>query len=685
MRTDDFLFEIGTEELPPKQLKLLQDTLAEQIRQGLGKAGLSFGDIVAFGTPRRLAVLVKALQETQPEQSIERRGPSVESAFDQAGKPTKAAIGFARSCGLDDPAKLPRLETEKGSWLVFRESKPGAHVSEIMPSIIRDGLRALPIERSMRWGAGRAQFVRPVHWMVSLYGTEILPFEQFGLHAGRVTKGHRFMSRGDATINHAAEYEQVLARESVVASFDKRLSQIESELLAIGTEKKAKVVIDPRLLEEVTSLVEWPVCLCGHFDRSFLSVPEEALISAMKSHQRYFHLIDDDGHLLPMFITVANIKSSNPETVVAGNERVIAPRLSDAAFFYEKDSRSGMATRLESLKDVLFQSKLGTYFDKAIRVSNLAGHIASELGEDEQAASRAGLLCKADLVSDMVGEFPELQGVMGEYYARNDGEAESVAVAIGEHYQPTQSGGALPKTPVGQCVAIADKLDTLTGLFGIGEPPTGSRDPFALRRQALGVIRICIERGLCLDLEACITYAASLHGDRFEPGPLADYMLERLGGLYQEQGIGIDTFNAVRYSASPPRILVEMDLRVRAVSSFRHHPNAESLVAANKRVANLLKRSVLDTLPGVDEMRFQQDAERTLYGALQRTRQALLTTEDYQEQLHALAELQPVIDGYFDDVLVMDENPALRNNRLACLAEMRRLFLTVADVSLLQL
>ncbi|HKI75220.1 MAG TPA: glycine--tRNA ligase subunit beta, partial [Pseudomonadales bacterium] len=590
----------------------------------------------------------------------------------------------ARSCGVD-VADLDQMETEKGSWLVYRERKPGEQTVTLIGSIVEAAAASLPIERPMRWGASRAEFVRPVHWIVMLMGKDVVPANLFGLDTGRTSRGHRFMSTGEVSIASPNDYEEALEAHKVIASFEKRRAIIQTQLDTIQAAQAANVVPDAELLDEVTSLVEWPAALCGEFDPAFLDVPEEALISAMKSHQRYFHLRDNAGKLAPAFIAVANIDSRNPASVIAGNERVIVPRLSDASFFFRQDSKSTLESKLERLAHIVFQGKLGSYFDKARRVEALAGDIAEMLSDDIDKARRAGLLCKTDLVTDMVGEFPELQGIMGGYYARVDGEDDAVADAIAEHYLPVQSGGALPVTRAGQIIAIADKLDTLTGLFGIGQPPTGSRDPFALRRQSIGVLRICIECALPLDIVALVNLATTRHDRDFDPAPLIEYLFERLAVSYQEQGIPVDTFNAVRYAGEPVTELTQFDHQVRALQAFRGHDSAEALVAANKRVANILRQADADGLPGISPALFDSDAESGLHAEVNRVKAGIGPDTSYEAQLALLAELRPAIDRYFDDVLVMAEDARVKQNRLATLADMRALFMGVADVSLLQM
>ena len=682
--TKDLLIEIGTEELPPKSLRTMMENLGSNFSQKLNEAELEFESLQTFATPRRLALLIKSLAAAQPDHIVEKRGPSLKAAYDEAGQPSKAALGFMRSCGIKDLSHLEQQETEKGTWLVYRVQKSGAHLKDLITELINSSLAELPIDRRMRWGASREEFVRPVHWLVVLHGSEVLPATVLGVNAGNITSGHRFMATGEISLDSASSYVNCLHEANVVVDFESRKQLIVDQLDDMAVHEKAEVVASPDLLDEVTSLVEWPVALLGNFDPEFLMLPEEALISAMQSHQCYFHLVDKDNRLLPKFITIANIASSNPQTVIAGNERVISPRLSDAAFFINQDKKTSLDNRLAHLKTVLFQSKLGSYHDKAERVARLAGYIADKIGADATVASRAGLLCKADLASDMVGEFPELQGIMGGYYARHDGEDSSVSDAISEHYRPVVSGGDLPDTPAGQCVAIADKIDTLTGLFGIDQPPSGSRDPFALRRQTLGIIRICVEKSLALDLRELINEAINIHDQEFDGDAVISYLIERLGVWYQDQGISFDTFSAVQQSSEKISDLCANDIRVRSLQAFRTHARAANLIAANKRIANILKKVDESTLAPVTEAIFTEDAELALFSALGKATSDLSNTENYEEKFLALADLQPDIDRYFDDVMVMADEESLRDNRLATLSQMRNLFLSVADLSVLQ-
>jgi len=685
---NDLLFELQTEELPPKSLSLLIKSLVTNIKAELTKSQLAYTSVTGYATPRRLAFIVRDLTEQQPNQSIERRGPALQAAYDSDGKPSKALTGFLRSCGLDNADLLENQETPKGTWLVYQQHKSGGNVRELISQIILKSLSTLPIDRKMHWGASRVEFVRPVHSLILLYGEEVLPTQILNCESGRTTVGHRFMSNGLINIKSSNDYVKVLKDNYVIVDFEERKTVISQQLAKVEAIENARVIIDPELLDEVTSLVEWPVALSGKFDAAFLSVPEEALISAMKSHQRYFHLVDLQGKLLPRFVTIANIESKDPNAVIKGNERVISPRLADAAFFYRRDQQTTLESNLERLSNVVFQAKLGTYLDKAKRIAHIAGFIAQQTGADASLAQRAGLLCKADLVSAMVGEFPELQGLMGGYYAEHDGEPTAVVLAIKEHYLPSFSGGELPTSAAGQAVAIADKLDTLTGLFGINQPPTGSKDPFALRRQTLGVIRICIQAELKLDIRETLAVAAGQHSPEFSTTAVYDYLLDRLGTWYQDQGIPGDTFNAVRFSHQVITNLADCDRRVRSIQDFRTQPQAEHLIAANKRVANILKKAgTIDA--AIDTKLFQAPAEIALFAALGAAEKAMQTQQngadqDYEAKCLTLAGLQSTIDAYFDEVMVMADEPAVRSNRLATLQKMRFLFLDIADFSLLQ-
>lgn len=682
--TNNLLVELGTEELPPKNLKAMMQSLQSAFQQGLQEAQLEFKEVKAYATPRRLSLVVENLSASQPEQNIERKGPSLKAALDDAGNPTKAAMGFMKSCGVDDIEQLEKVETEKGLWLVFRQQKPGATLAELIQPLFQKALQSLPIERRMRWGSSRAEFVRPVHWLVVLYGDQVLPCEVLGVQAGRTSRGHRFMSAGDFNIESADEYLPRLIENKVVGAFEERRAMIEDQLNDIAKSENAVIDMDPALLDEVTALVEWPVALMGSFPKEFLEVPVEALVSAMKEHQRYFPLSDQAGQMLPKFITISNIESTNPKAVVQGNERVILPRLTDARFFYDKDKKQTLESQLDRLKQVVFQSELGSYLDKVNRTKQLASYIASELGADIKIAERAAELCKSDLVSDMVGEFPDLQGKMGGYYAKNDGEPDAVAAAIEQHYLPTSSGGDLPVSLEAKCVAMADKLDTLTGMFGIGQPPSGSRDPFALRRQTIGIIRMCVETELNLNLHDAISKSVEIHGKPFSKEPIFDYLAERLKSWYQDQGIRFDSVEAVLGRGNWVANLNASNKSIKAIETFRDSDQSEALIAANKRVANILKKAKVVGTPEVDESLLKEKAEETLVTALRDAERKLTSLKDDTERLVILGDLREPVDRYFDDVMVMTDDEATRNNRIATLSQMRALFMQVADISLLQ-
>ncbi len=688
MRVDDLVLELGTEELPPVSLRILSEALADNLASELQKAGFSFTATRSFATPRRLAVLVEDLTDRQEDRIIERKGPSVSAARDAGGQPTKALLGFARSCGITDLSLLEEQKTEKGHWIVYRATHPGRHLGEVLEDLVLNALDALPIDRRMRWGSNRYEFARPVHWVVLMHGQEIVPARILGCPAGRVTRGHRFMSAGDCTLTEAGDYVKVLEQAKVMVDFDRRrqtiLDQVQAEAKTIG----GSLELDEFLLEEVTALVEWPVALTGSFDSGFLDIPEEALISAMKKHQRYFHLRSETGDLLPHFITVSNIESKDPAVVISGNEKVITPRLADAVFFFRSDASTSMEDKRSRLGSVVFQSDLGSFLEKTERVSTLSAFIARESGLDpaaQEAAARAGRLCKADLVTDMVNEFPDLQGIMGAYYAASDGEPDRVCLAIREHYLPVVSGGALPSSKISSCVAIADKIDTLAGLFSVGQPPSGSRDPFALRRQALGIIRICIENQLPVDLPACLSRAASHFRNEETAREVLDYVLDRLANWYGDEGISQDVFNAVRYSEAGIRDLHEAHHRIQSLAAFRQDDRMQSLIAVNKRVANILRKSGppagRDPVPEL----FVEEAEASLSEQIDQVRLEFREPDlSYEDRYRRLADLQPSVDRYFDDVMVMADDEDLRQNRLATLARLRHIFLQVADFSLLQ-
>ncbi|MFP4606273.1 MAG: glycine--tRNA ligase subunit beta [Thiohalospira sp.] len=691
----DLLVEIGTEELPPRALQQLANALRDGLLRGLDEARLEPGEAEVFAAPRRLAVRIRGVRRAQDDQSQERRGPAVDAAFDADGNPTRAATGFAGSCGVE-VADLDRLETDKGTWLVYRYTEPGRPAADLIPAALERAVEGLPIPRRMRWGDSEAAFVRPVHWLVILLGDAVVPAELLETAAGNTSGGHRFHHPGPVTIPDAASYPGPLENEGwVVADFDDRRARIRGQVEEQARAAGGRAWIEEDLLDEVTAMVEWPVALTGSFDRRFLAIPHEALMASMQGHQKYFPVVDDDGALLPAFVTVANIASHRPEEVRAGNERVIRPRLEDTEFFWDHDRRIPLADRLPHLGGIVFEHRLGTQLERTRRLQPLAAHIAGAIGGEPASAERAAELAKCDLLTEMVGEFPELQGTMGRYYAAHDGEGDDIPAALEEQYRPRFAGDELPTTATGRALALADRLDVITGLFGIGQPPTGSKDPFGLRRAALGVLRICIEGRLDLDLgelidRAAASYREQLGADGIDPateGEAIAFILERLRVYYQERGVTHDAYEAVR-SVAPP-VPLDFDARVRAMAAFLQREEADALVGANKRIANILRKAGVEAeqLALPDPALFTEGAERTLFDALTQRREEVAgraERRDYDGALDALAGLREAVDGFFDQVMVMAEDEAVRNNRLALLADVRRLFLQVADPSRVQ-
>jgi len=689
--TKDLLVEIGTEELPPKALRRLSDAFAEGIRSRLEAAELAHGEVHPYASPRRLAVWVRDVADGQADKEVERRGPAVTAAFDEEGNPTKAAQGFARSCGVEVDA-LETAETEKGAWLVHRTTQAGQPTTALLPEMVREALEGLPIPKRMRWGSEQVQFVRPVHWAVLLFGDEVVDAEILGVPTGRESRGHRFHHPEPLYVGAPAAYGPLLESEGrVLADFEARREAIRGQVLEAAARVEGEAVIEEGLLEEVTGLVEWPVAVVGEFDRAFLELPPEVLVSAMEGHQKYFHLVDGNGGLQPRFIAISNIESHDPEQVRHGNERVLRPRLADADFFWRQDRSQRLAERVESLGEVVFEKRLGTLYDKTRRVEALAGTVAAAIGADAALAARAARLAKCDLMTEMVGEFPELQGTMGLYYAQLDGEHEDVCLALDEQYRPRFAGDALPTTAVAQALAVADRLDTLVGIFGIGQPPSGDKDPYALRRAALGVLRVLIEDGLDLDLVPLIAAAekayrddgVELVGDVAEQ--VVEFMMERLRAYYQDREVAPDTFDAVR--ATRPTRPVDFDRRVRAVTAFRALAEAESLAAANKRIQNILRKAeetVAETYDAGALVEPQEKALAERLEALAQEVEPLLEGGAYEKALRTLAGLREPVDGFFDEVMVMAEDPTVRANRLALLKRLSGLFLATADISRLQ-
>lgn len=687
---NDFLVEIQTEELPPKTLYLLMTRFWEEIKTRLDKLELDYENANSFATPRRLAVLIKKLAGKQKDTTVERKGPSLEAAFDKNGNPTPASIGFAKSCGVT-PDQLLTLKTSDGAWVSYQQSIPGKNIQDILPTVVSQALAALPIPKRMRWGRGSVQFVRPVKSVMMLYGNEVIDAEILGCRTNRLTRGHRFHSTGDLSIASPDEYVEILSQHFVMVDFLKRKEVIRRAALDIIKEPSTlEVVIDETVLDEVTGLVEWPVAIFGRFEEAFLSVPSEALIAAMQDHQRYFPVMDQHKKIMPYFVTISNIESQNKQGVIEGNERVLRARLSDAAFFFETDKKRRLMDRLNDLKHVIFQAKLGTLYEKAQRVGALSAEIAKHISANEAMATRAGLLAKADLTTQMVGEFPELQGVMGYYYAKHDGEEEAIAQALNEQYMPRFSGDALPETSLGCALALADRIDTLVGIFGIRQFPTGDKDPFGLRRAALGILRILIEKKLNLDLGKLVEFARTNYTVTLEnPTVCADvfhFVFERLKPWYQDQGILPDVFASVAaLNISNP---YDIHLRIQAVQQFKQLPEAEALSIANKRVSNILAKSNDSIhLDHLDETLFEHNAERTLAIQLAEKRRLIstdLSNRDYAKMLTELAQLGNAVDDFFESVLVMADDQKRRENRLFLLKQLRELFLHVADIALLQ-
>lgn len=688
MTTQNFLVEIGTEELPPKALKTLATSFADNVEAELNQAGLSFDKIEWFAAPRRLAVKVLNLATQQPSKEIEKRGPAVSAAFDAEGKPTKAAEGWARGCGIT-VEQAERIATDKGEWLVHRAKIEGQPTKNLLNDIVANALAKLPIPKPMRWADKTVQFIRPVHTVTMLLGDELIEGEILGVASARTIRGHRFLGEKEFEIQHADQYPQLLREKgSVVADFNERKAEILAKSQAKATALGGVADIEESLLEEVTSLVEYPNVLAAKFEERFLAVPAEALVYTMKGDQKYFPIYDKEGKLLPHFIFVSNINPEDPTAIIEGNEKVVRPRLTDAEFFFKTDLKQKLVDRLPRLETVLFQQQLGTLKDKTDRIEQLAGEIAKQIGADEAKAKRAGLLSKCDLMTNMVFEFTDTQGVMGMHYARHDGEDEEVAVALNEQYMPRFAGDELPKSLVASAVALADKFDTLTGIFGIGQAPKGSADPFALRRAALGALRIIVEKNLPLDLEDLVKKSAALFGDKLTNqnvvADVVDFMLGRFRAWYQDEGIAVDVIQAVL--ARRPTRPADFDARVRAVSHFRTLDSAEALAAANKRVSNILAKA--DAAIGeINLTACVEPAEKALAEAVLALRtevQPLIAQGDYTAVLDKLANLRAPVDSFFDNVMVNAEDPALRQNRLAILNTLQGLFLQVADISVLQ-
>lgn len=685
--TNHLLFELGCEELPPKSLKKLSQALLDNILAGLKEADLAFNRGRAYATPRRLAVIIDDLVTFQADKTVEKRGPAVLAAFGPDGTPSKAAQGFAASCGTTVD-QLERLQTDKGEWLVFKQAVKGQATAELLPDIIRKSLNNLPIAKRMRWGNFDSEFARPVHWAVLLLGEQIIETEILGIKTGRSSRGHRFHAPQALDIASPHDYLETLQQQGkVIADFDQRMQSISAAANQAAANVGGTAHIEADLLEEIAALNEWPVPVVGNFDARFLELPMEVLITTMQSNQKYFPVKNTKGGLLPHFITFANIESSNPISIQQGNERVVLPRLADAEFFWKQDRKQSLAERVDSLQSIVFQKDLGTLFDKTERVAKLAGLIAKQLQADVELTQRAALLAKTDLMTNMVGEFANLQGTMGRYYALADGEHAQVALALEEHYFPKQSGGATPSGKIGQILALAEKIDTLTGIFSAGLIPTGDKDPYALRRATLGILRVMIENSIALDLVGLLDAALDQFSHSFNKAEtrqrLIDFIFDRLKGYCLDQGYSADEFEAV-LAVNPTRP-VDFMLRMRAVQTFRQLPEADSLAAANKRIINILKKSehavsnTIGTLVEAEEKNLLAAAEASEADIL-----PLLAEQNYQLALNRLAQLRDSVDAFFDHVMVNTDDAALRNSRLALLAMLSNQFLQIADISKLQ-
>lgn len=685
----DFLVEIGTEELPPKALRSLMEAFGANLEAAVDDARLPHGPVHVYASPRRLAVMIESLAGGQDDRRTSQKGPPTSAAFDKDGNMTAAGTAFAKKCGVD-PVALGRTKTDKGEWLSCDVVEKGRASSDLMPGLIEQSLSSLPIPRRMRWGAGEAEFVRPVHWVVLLHGSDVVDANVMGIDAGNESRGHRFHTNKPVVIKQPSDYLSALEKQGhVIADFARR-----RDLVREGAESEARaaggaVVDGESLYDEVTALVEWPVAMTGSFDEEYLRLPRECVESTLTGHQRYFPVADSKGELLPRFVFVSNLDSKDPDQVRDGNERVIRPRLADAAFFWDQDRRTTLAAREETLHDVVYQQGLGSLFDKSSRIASIAGAIAAAIEVDAANVERAAMLCKCDLLTGMVGEFPELQGTMGRYYAISDTEPQEVADAIGEQYLPRFAGDDLPATTDGRILAVADKLDTLAGVFSMGKKPSGNRDPFGLRRSALGIVRILIECGLDIDLKAIIAEAvAAQPAGKIEPAELGDELYEfitdrlRRYFLDRDDDLKTETFDAVL--ARKPASLVDFDRRLAAVQAFVKLEPAESLAAANKRIANILRQAEYAGGAKVREKLLSDDAEQALWTAISEAAAAvepMIAKRDYTEALTELAQLRPTVDTFFDDVMVMVDDEAVKNNRLAVLAELRALFLEIADIS----
>jgi len=686
VETNSFLVELGTEELPPKALLKLANAFGDGITNGLKDANLKIGESRVYAAPRRLAVMIEAVPFKQQDQKIQRRGPALAAAY-KDGEPTQAALGFAKSCGVE-LADVEEVSTDKGTWLSVDIDQKGAAVVDLLPDIVAKSLAALPVPKRMRWGASDIEFVRPVHWLLMLYGNDVVNANVLGLNAGRTSRGHRFHNNTELTIDHPDNYVATLKQQGkVIADFNERRELIATGVGDAADGVGATAIVEDALLDEVTALVEWPVPVLGNFEKEFLEIPEEVLITTMKDNQKYFPLFDGSGKLMPMFITISNIESTDPDQVRKGNEVVVRPRLADAMFFWQQDKKKKLENYRRSLEKVVFQKELGTVAEKTERVEKLALDIAKDIGADSAHTARAAQLSKCDLLTEMVGEFASLQGVMGERYARLEGEPEPVAMALSEQYLPRFADDGIAQSGVGQSLAIADRLDTIVGIFAIGKKPTGVKDPFALRRLSLGVLRTLIEGKLELDLQGLLEKAAAgLAGKAQADVPeVFEFMLERLRAYYAANDISPQIFDSV--ASVRPTSPIDFDRRINAVKAFTQLPEAESLAAANKRINNILKKNPVPDNASVDASLFESSAETGLYDALNELKPEVeqsFASGDYTPALQALSKLRTPVDTFFDEVMVMADDEKIKNNRLAVLGELRVLNSHVANLGALQ-
>ena len=685
----DLLIEIGTEELPPKSLKRLASAFHQEICNSLKEYDLVFSEASWFATPRRLAVIIKQLDMSQPDTQQQRRGPAISAAFDNDGKPTRATIGFAKSCGIAVD-QLKKMETEKGSWLVFDTLAKGKQTYELIPDTINIALKHLPIAKRMRWGNNDFEFVRPIKWILLLLGTETVDCEIMGVKSGKHSYGHRFHHPESINIINASDYVKRLKQNGkVIADYDERCFLIKEQIKKLAIESNGTAVINPQLLDEVTALVEWPISFVGNFNSDFLKLPKEVLIASMQDHQKYFPMLDKQKNLLASFICVTNIESKQPDLIKQGNERVIQPRLSDAAFFWQRDLKNGLAKHIVELNKVVYQKELGTLHEKSKRLNKIISSLAKPLNIDGNNAKRAAELCFCDLLTEMVCEFPALQGTMGKYYAEADGEDSNVALAIEEYYQPRFAGDKLPTTTLGQCLAISEKIDTLIGIFSIGKAPTGDKDPFGLRRSAIGLLRIIIECKIDIDLKELLDLAASNYPLKIKANNITDdvfnFLMERLRRYYLDANVSNDTFESVlAINTSRP---LDFHHRLIAVTEFRKLAEADSLAAANKRISNILKQSDFNNVLEVKNNLLSEESEILLSEALKEYQEKvvpMINDHDYKSALTKLAGLGESIDNFFDNVMVMCDDDNIKNNRLALLSNLNLLFLQTADISKLQ-